>query len=1280
MIKKLLFAFILLPLVGFSQNAQTLREQAEVYYEKGDFLKSYETLNKIKDKETLENTTVNLYKSHLENIIQHRFFKKTKLNDSLYKVYIKTNVLKSQGVYNEKSKKYMLPPVYDSIPTAERYFKFLHVYKNKQQALINIETGKVIVPLGKHDSVFYGDYILSGTMTKYSGFSFDKLVSVFDLNGNLLFKDLDTFNTMYYPNFISTKTKNNKYQIFELKTKKILLDNCDYFFNPIAAIVENEILYDNIWLPFHKNGQYYLYKITADGIVDTHKFDTYVPLYSNYNYFDNALKKIINLKENAPFRADTVRQLRFWSDYTIVKKDNKFGIFNVSKDVYYKEPVYDSITKIGNTFYNGKWINLIYGEEICAPDYDVPAGIIFKKNKLLGLMDLSGKIIADAIYDEIKFLWNDVFILRKGEKWGFAGVQKEDKLVLPEFDYIAYLSGDFGNIACYKNRKAIKYFRNGTKIDRITIENQKFKKYKYIEEPKFNSSINELERINEFDRVIFEKKGKYGLDDFFNKEVLEAKYSNINYGRKNTYIVSLEALTGVIDRNGKEIIPVKYASIKCGDYNSDLFFVTNNGLVSLFNSKGIMLYPPKIKEVKSSDYHSKTKTVFVYVTEPSTVITGKNKQDKKEEVYKTTIIKIKDNKAERLNLEGSSFEFVNSTYITSKDERTGKVVFYNLKNGKIMDSQFDYYFINDYANHRIFAKKGYYYDTVIDTLSNETPLEHPFYEFKNDNYFFTEENNTGVMNKNMQAANFRYPVLKNLNTEYQHMSPHPSKEYQEKSSSYFKFNTNKNSGKNGLINFDGTIIFPPEMYDDIQMLQFGQMNYYNSFGENEYLKQYKDALFICTKNKKEYKTIQLITSKKEIAATFEIQQKGYWNFSTYNNAIVIKSDDSVKVYDLKNKKYQLKIKTNRFQEDKDFGYTISYIDQKTAKVKYEKYDYNGKPISDTIVNEKQQYYRKPNENYILKRDTKYGTVNSKGKPGIPFVYDYLESNNGKLFITKNNHLFGIIDGDNQTLVDKKYEDIQWVEIKDRNAAYNTAFSGYKMKEKNKLGLLDSNLKILLRTEFDALEISQTSITTRKDSIVSVYDFKGEEIFSAALDSVSIDSNNNYHLYKNGKQLYRDFNGNITNKNPYISSEDQLKSSCSKQIEGKYYLAQKDSILHKTAVVNFEEVEAAEDFIGEDLDYLLIKDENDFYGLYTKDLKQILPFVYKEITVLKNTDFYIVTKTGKYGVINSKSEIVIPFQYEKISFDSGRIFKGTKNNKIYLITPQNKIISVKNDKK
>ena len=1276
--KNLLLIFVLIPFFVFSQNVESARKQAETYYENGDFLKSYQTLNTIKDKEVLENTSVNLFKSHLENIINHRFFKVKKLNDSLSKVYIKTSILKSQGVYNEKTKQYTLLPVYDSVNVAKEYYKYANIYKNNMEGFANIETGKVIVPLGNYICASDGTYVYVDTKSKYGTFSLNDLITVYDTNGNLLLKDMDTFNFMYLPNYISTKNKNNKYQIIDIKSNKIILDDCDYFETPINAIVENGISYDNIWLPFRKNNQNYLYKITADAIVDTHKFDTYVSMYSNYNHFDNALKEIINLKDNAPFRFDTIRPLRFYSDYTIVKKGDKYGIFNVSKDKFYKEPVYNSITKIGNTFYNGKWINLIYGEEICMPTSDKPEGIVFKKNNLFGLMDVSVAIVVEADYDEVKYLTNSIFILRKGIKWGFKGVLKDDKLVAPEFDYIEYRAWNFGYVGGYKNKKMVYFLRNGDKIDLKEIEKQKKRSYKFIQPANPMSSVN---ISKEFDRTIFETGGKYGLEDFNSREILAPKYDNIEYARKNKFIVSSGSLFGLMDRNGKEIVPVQYKKIEFKDSNPDLYFITgDNGLKSIFTSDGAMIYPPKIKEIANDYFDETTKADYFVVTEELSSSSKKANQNQEQEILKNGVIRVKDGKAERLDMDGTSFQIVNSIIIAGKIERPGWASFYSIIKEKLMPDQFIADYINDYNNQKIFARKKHSYDTVIDKFGNETTLEHPFNYIINDYFFFVEDDKIGVMNKDFKTANFRYPVLKVIDKkEYQFLSTYPQ-EYTIKAASYFKFNINKNSIKYGIVNFDGRVLFQPEIYDEITFFDFRNTSDNRNYGENEFLKKHENDLFICTTNKKDSKIIQFFNGKNENLATFEVKQNWSWNFHPRKEIVVIKSADSVQLYDLKTKKIDFKIKANVFIEDYDDGYTVSNSEPKATEIKYVKYDYKGNFMFDYRITQGQRFTGNFAENYILKRNNKYGTMNSKGKAGIPFVYDELESKKGKLFITKNHNLFGIVDEDGQTVVDKKYQEIKWLEVTLPNSGNTIMFSGYSVIENNKYGLLDANSKTLLPAVFDKIDVSSGNILGKKDSKVSVYDLKGKEIYSRIVDSVSFDSYNNYQFYKKGKKLILNPDGSIKDPSEYIPWEDHFKIKNSKLIDGKYYLVKNDTIIYKTSIDSIKEVVVNIDFMGEELKYFLIKDENGLCGLYTKDLKVILPFEYNAIDIAAGGDFYIVSKGGKFGVIDSESQIIIPFKYDEIKFDRRTFFSCKKNNKIENITPQKVKIYVEKKRK
>lgn len=1275
--KNIPLAFLFLSVFNsaFSQNSEALRKQAMQLFDEGKFTESLASFEKIRDKKTLENTNVNLYKANLEDIINYRFFNKTKLNDTLYKVYIKTSIIKSQGIYNVKSNKYTVPPIYDSIPVPEYYTKYRTVYKDNLTTLLNIETGKIIVPSGDFFSLNAG-YVLVYPNRKDDDFTNDDIVNVFDLNGNLLFKDFNTFGKI--GSFIRTKNKNNKYQLINLDTKKVILDDCDYFENPTSAIVENDSLYDNVWLPFHKENKNYLYKITKNGIEDTHKFDTFIPMYTNYNYFDNSISKIINFKDNATSCPIDENRICFFSYYTIVKKDNKYGIFNVSKDKYYKEPIYDSISNLGNTFYKGKWINLVYDEEICMPftGRDIQA-LIFKKNDLFGLIDLRGKVIAEANYDEIVYGWNGIYCLRKGVKWGFVGVQKEDKLVVPEFDLITYL-GNNGNLAAHKNKKTIEYLRNGTRVKPSIQKNNQMGKI-YIEPN--NSFFVDNSEIEKSDRLIFKKEEKYGLDDLNNNEIIPAKYSSIQYARKNTFIVQTDSLQGLIDYNGKELIPIKYNGIEYKSYDSDLLFVKfNQGLQSIFNVEGKMIYPPKIQQVKGVHLDNKANITYIYVTELSHTIIEKSTNNQ-EKFYKNFVLKVQDGKVEKLKIEADSYEFLNNNILVYGGG--WRVGFYNLSNGKKINREFDYKYINDYYPHkRIIAKKGEYYDTLIDSLCNVSALDHPFFEVANGYYFFKEGNKVGVMDKNLKTTNFKYPVLR-IMEDVDHT--YASQVYVEKARSYFQFNTKIDSQKNGLINFDGKIIIQPEIYDSVGLFHFEKNNtgydHYPDTGHstkypNPYLNKY-DNVFYGINNQFDSRIVNLITAENGKIAEFKVGKYERWNFSTYNNVVIIKSKDSVKLYDVSSKKIVLKIKANVVDENNDFGYTISNFDNKSSKNKYEKYDCNGKFIMDTLVDSGKRYYSS-DENYIRIKNNKYGTLNSKGKQGIPFVYDHLLSKNSKIFICKNNNVYGVIDAENQTLIDKKYQDIQWAQSKER---YNRQidFSGLMLKEKNKWGLINLNLKKLLPIEFDNIQVQENCITAKKDSLVSAFDFRGKMLFTAAVDSIKTDLNNNCHFYKNGEEVFRDKNGVIVDEKPNMSWEDQTKAKYSKKIETKYYLSKNDCIIYKTPIVTVESIEVAENFMGEDLEYLLIKDENKLYGLYTQDLKQIFPFVYNEIIVNKNEDFVIVNKNNKYGVINLKNEILIPFEYDKIQFNNRRFFNCTKNGKDYNITPQNKIIYLEKSK-
>jgi hypothetical protein len=1260
MLKKLLLLYILLPFVGFSQNPELAIQQAKILYEKGEFLKSYEVLNTIKDKNTLENTNINLYKANLKNILNHHFFKTVKLSDSLNKVYIRTSVLKSQGVFNIQSNQYTVPPIYDSIANIGYQIKYVQVFKDKLTGLINSQTGKTIISLGDYRIQYLKDYF-STYRNDFSEYKYDDdVINVYDVKGNLIFENLNHFGQLD-SNFFIIGRKNSKHQVINIKTKEIVIDNCDNILSPTPAIVENDIEYNNIWLPFEKNNKKYLYKITKNGIEDIHKFDNYIGSYNNYYYFENAIGALINNKDNAANCPEIQNRICYFSYYTIVKKDGKFGIFNVSKDQYYKEPVYDSISDIGNTFYKGKWTNLLYGEEITMPPAKDSRFIIFKKNNLYGFFDITGKVIVPANYDEILAGYQNTYHLRKGDKWGFTGVQKEDQLVEPQFDIILLRNG---LITGYKNKKTISFLPNGTITNSEVLDKHKGKRY-IDSENIFNDGPD--------NRYIFEKEGKYGLDDFENNEIVPPKYTYITR-KNNIFIVSNDTLQGLIDQNGKELIPVKYAGIDFQNYSDLLFAKDNRGLQAIFNSKGEMLYPPKIEKVlnTSSDYQ-KNSSIYIYASELSHTITEQNNPANTRKFYKNVILKIKDNKVERLKIETPSLYFLINFLAFNTNSQIG---FYNFRTGKIIESQFKDYIPDNNSYRRILAKKGMYYDTVIDSVGTITTLEHPFFEEKNGYYFYKDGNKTGILNKDLKAANFKYPVLQTM-IDVKHYDA--SSEYKEKARDYFEFNTDIDSKKNGIIDYGGKIIVQSEKYDNTGLFYFEKNDIghtYNS--ENGYGKKYDNELlknqvvFVGINKHKDFNTVNLFSAEKGKIAEFKVNKEEKWSYGSYTSTIILRRKDSTKVYDIKTKKIILKVKANSFLEDMDSGFSVS--DSNSKLNKYTKYDCGGQFILDTIFDANNQYARMYDENYIQIKNNKYGTLNSKRKPRIPFIYDRLKSINSKYFITKKDHLCGVVNAENQTIVDKKYQAVEWVE-KIHSYSPNSSFYAFKIKENNNWGLIGLNLNKIIPIEFDIIKVKDHYIEARKDSLLSVYDFTGKLYIKTVADNIQFGNYGSFRVYKNGKEIATNKKGEQLDKNPNLSEEDQLKATHCKQKEGKYYLAKNDTFIHKTPITKFGIIKISRDFLDQDLDYLLIEDENKLCGLYTKDLEEVFPFGYKEIIYTKNPSFYIVNKNDKYGVVNASNQVLIPFEYDAIEYDYRTFFKCKKDKKDYTITPQNKKIFI-----
>jgi hypothetical protein len=174
----------------------------------------------------------------------------------------------------------------------------------------------------------------------------------------------------------------------------------------------------------------------------------------------------------------------------LFKKFNRWGLTN-GKDNGVIAPQYDFFSPLSDRFIR-LWQDdqlFLYAVDmhrvLTRGEYDQfytlsDQYIMTKRNRLLGLMDHSGKIILRPHYNEIQLFGKDKFRVNFQGKWGL--VNANDQMVLPfQYDYIAPLKGPVSVVIL--NRKLGVVNQEGELVvppdyERIVPENRRIKAYK----------------------------------------------------------------------------------------------------------------------------------------------------------------------------------------------------------------------------------------------------------------------------------------------------------------------------------------------------------------------------------------------------------------------------------------------------------------------------------------------------------------------------------------------------------------------------------------------------------------------------------------------------------------------------------------------------------------------------------------------------------------------------------------------------------------------------------
>ncbi len=302
-------------------------------------------------------------------------------------------------------------------------------------------------------------------------------------------------------------------------------------------------------------------------------------------------------KENRKYEIETISEYK----YFVVKENNKYGVIDAQGNKVI-EPKYENV-KIPNPekavfiCYEGETTKAINekGEEIFT-EYEnieplrlknILSDLMYEKSVLkysqngkYGIIDLNGKKITKAIYEEIDTLQfkEGELLVKKDGKYGVINI-KGTKLVKAEYDKIEvdkfYEEGNSYKKAGYIVSKTTE---EGYRYGYVNIEGKEIIKTNY----------NDLYRITVADNnevyIICAENGKYGL--FKNdKKIIDNEYQSLIYNESNNTITALKGKKyGVLSLDGKTVVQFEYKQIDItGDY---IYAKTNDETIKVFDSNG----------------------------------------------------------------------------------------------------------------------------------------------------------------------------------------------------------------------------------------------------------------------------------------------------------------------------------------------------------------------------------------------------------------------------------------------------------------------------------------------------------------------------------------------------------------------------------------------------------------------------------------------------------------------------------------------------------------------
>lgn len=418
-----------------------------------------------------------------------------------------------------------------------------------------------------------------------------------------------------------------------------------------------------------------------------------------------------------------------------------------------------------------------------------------------------------------------IFIIRN--------ILKERKEINKEYEYFALYSANKWGIINQEGKIVIQ----PTYQEMIVVPD----KTKDI----FICMYNINEETGEYKTKVVNSKNEEIYTQYEQIETLENIDLNNNlWHEENVLKVKKDGKYGLIDLNGKQILPCEYENIKTLEGIENSLLITKEGKLGLVNNKGTIVVEPNFKEIKNLGETYKEGYITIDEKGRYGLISTTKKQllennyEEIEQVYLQNHYLIKESgKLKLINSSGEilleeGFDDIKSTtqrgIIFVKDNLYGEMS----TTGEILiDAKYQY--LKEVKDGIYIAKQNEKYGIIDIYQDVKLPLEYTWitYNDKSDLYIAENEDyKTSIINKDFQVK--IVGILSEINEENKYIRMRVDDEYkyynfkcEEKSNTdILKNNTlflSKKDGKYGYIDKKGNVVID-YIYDDaIEQNEYG---------------------------------------------------------------------------------------------------------------------------------------------------------------------------------------------------------------------------------------------------------------------------------------------------------------------------------------------------------------------------------------------------------------------------------------------------------------------------